>query len=222
MNKSLYVTATGTDVGKTYITALIAKKMKDNGYDIGYYKPALSGAESISQSDAGYVNAYAGLKEDENLLISYLYKNAYSPHLAARVEDNLISMDKIYKDFLAVSERYEYTVIEGSGGIVCPIRWDNKERILLEDIILKLSPNVIIVADAGLGTINSTILTTEYLQRRNIGIGGIMLNRYDDSLMHRDNVEMIGQLTKLPIIALVGDNDDEIEVDADKLAGLFK
>lgn len=222
MNKSLYVTATGTDVGKTYITALITKKMKESGYDIGYYKPALSGAESIAQSDAGYVNKYAGLGEDENLLISYLYKNAYSPHLAARVEGNIVSMARIYKDYLAVSDRYEYTIIEGSGGIVCPIRWDDKEKILLEDIILKLCPNVIMVADAGLGTINSTMLTAEYLERRNIGIGGIILNRYDDSLMHRDNVEMISQLTKLPILALVSDNDDEIEIDADKLAQLFK
>ena len=52
MSKGLFVTGTGTDVGKTYVTALIIKKLRDAGYSAGYYKAALSGAQSIADSDA--------------------------------------------------------------------------------------------------------------------------------------------------------------------------
>ena len=55
MAKGIFVTGTGTDVGKTYVTALIVKKLADAGIHAGYYKAALSGAESIEESDAGYV-----------------------------------------------------------------------------------------------------------------------------------------------------------------------
>ena len=55
MAKGIFVTGTGTDVGKTYVTALIVKKLVDAGIHAGYYKAALSGAESIEESDAGYV-----------------------------------------------------------------------------------------------------------------------------------------------------------------------
>ena len=66
--KGLYMLGTGTDVGKTYITALWLKKLRESGHDVAYYKAAVSGAPSISESDAGYVKQVAGLSQDENTL----------------------------------------------------------------------------------------------------------------------------------------------------------
>ena len=66
MSKGIFVTGTGTDVGKTYVTALLAKKMREYGYDVGYYKAALSGANSIAESDAGYVNSIAQINQEES------------------------------------------------------------------------------------------------------------------------------------------------------------
>ena len=63
MAKGIFVTGTGTDVGKTYVTALIVKKLADAGIHAGYYKAALSGAESIEESDAGYVKKIAGRQQ---------------------------------------------------------------------------------------------------------------------------------------------------------------
>jgi len=60
MGKGIFVTGTGTDIGKTYVTALIVKKLADAGIRTGYYKAALSGAKSIGDSDAGYVKKIAG------------------------------------------------------------------------------------------------------------------------------------------------------------------
>ena len=67
MTKAIFVTATGTDVGKTYISALLVKKMRESGYNCGYYKPVLSGAEIIDgklvAGDCDYVKRIAGLPE---------------------------------------------------------------------------------------------------------------------------------------------------------------
>lgn len=77
-----------------------------------------------------------------------------------------MDLNKIKDDFKSVCHKYDYVTVEGSGGIICPIRWDNSEHILLEDIIKTLELNTIIIADSGLGTINATVLTTEYLKSK--------------------------------------------------------
>ena len=84
MRKGLFITGTGTDLGKTYVTALLIKTLRQHGYDVGYYKAAISGAPTVAASDAGYVNEVAGIGESPDLLLSYLYDHAVSPHLAAR------------------------------------------------------------------------------------------------------------------------------------------
>ena len=165
MSKKIFITATGTDIGKTFITALIVKKLRDAGYNAGYYKAALSGAEitenGLIPGDAYYVNKVANINETMNNLVSYVYKEAVSPHLASKIEGNPVEMNKVVEAFNNALSKYDYLTMEGSGGIVCPIRYDNK-KIMLEDIIKELGLSTIIIADAGLGTINYVVLTIEY------------------------------------------------------------
>ena len=114
MAKGIFVTGTGTDVGKTYVTALIVKKLADAGIHAGYYKAALSGAESIEESDAGYVKKIAGITQEDSSLLSYLYQNAVSPHLAARIEGNPVDPETVKADFDRVKKEYDYVTVEGS------------------------------------------------------------------------------------------------------------
>ena len=126
--KGYFVTATGTDVGKTFITALLVKKWRDSGIDAGYYKAALSGAEFKNghwvAGDADYVKTFAGLSDSEEELVSYVYKEAVSPHLAARKEGNPVELSQVKSDFKKAAERHSFVFVEGSGGIICPIRDD--------------------------------------------------------------------------------------------------
>lgn len=222
MAKGLFVTATGTDIGKTYVTALIVKKLRSFGLKAGYYKAAVSGAESVSESDAGYVNRIAEIGESEELLLSYLYKTAVSPHLAARIEGNPAEMSVIKSTFEKVCGQYEFVTMEGSGGIVCPIRKDEKAVIYLEDIIAALGLPSIIVADAGLGTINAVVTTVEYMRKRKLPINGIILNKWNGDFMQRDNLAMIEELTGVRVVAVVKDGDAELEIDEKALVGLYK
>ena len=222
MGKGLFVTATGTDMGKTYITALIVKKLNEAGYRAGYYKAALSGAESIGESDAGYVKKTAGITQPDETLLSYLYKTAVSPHLAAKIEGNPVDMETVRAGYLYAAGKYDYVTVEGSGGIVCPIRWDDRKKILLEDLVKLLGLPAIIVADAGLGTINSTVLTAEYLRNRNIETKGVIINNYSGGIMQKDNIRMIEELTGLAVLAALAEGDAALSVDAGLLASFYQ
>ena len=226
MSKKIFITATGTDIGKTFVTALIVKKLRDAGYKAGYYKAALSGAEisenGLIPGDAQYVNKIANINETMDNLVSYVYKEAVSPHLASKIEGNPVEMNKVIEDFNNALSKYDYLTMEGSGGIVCPIRYDHK-KIMLEDIIKELGLSTLIIADAGLGTINNVVLTVEYLKNRNISVKGIILNHYiEDNIMHEDNKKMIETITKIPVIAVVKENDEELNIGVNKLLEIYE
>ena len=169
MANGLFVSGTGTDIGKTYVTGLLLKYIRDNGYNATYFKAALSGAirdenNNLIPGDAVEVLTMANLDENTDFLVPYIYETAVSPHLASQIEGNPVELSKVRSAYEEVSKKYDYILMEGSGGIVCPIRYegkDNKNNIMLEDIIKFLDLDVILIADAGLGTINSIVTTVE-------------------------------------------------------------
>ena len=223
MSRNLFITVTGTDVGKTYISALIVKKMREMNYNCGYFKPVLSGVAELCNrlvaSDCNYVIDTANLNIEPNECVSYWWKEAISPHLAAKRNGQKIDIDKIKYDFAQISRKYDYLLIEGAGGITCPLIVEKDEKYLMKDFIWELGLSTIIVADAGLGTINSTLLTVDYAKSNGIEIEGIILNNYDsNNFMHWDNLEQIEILTGENVVATVSTNANDIML----LEGLFK
>ena len=95
---------------------------------------------------------------------------------------------------------------------------------MLEDIITELDLNVVLIANAGLGTINSVVTTCEYLKNRNITVCGIIMNNYKDEIMEEDNVRMVEDITEIPVIAKVYKNDENLSplVDDKVLISYFK
>ena len=216
--KGYFVTATGTDVGKTFITALLVKKWRDSGIDAGYYKAALSGAELRDgkwvAGDADYVKRIANLPDSQEQLVSYVYKEAVSPHLAARKEGNPVELAKVKDDFDAACARHEFIFAEGSGGIICPIRYDD-QKIFLVDIMKTLGLPLLIVTTAALGSINACVLTVEYARSCGLDVRGLIVNRYGccgNLEMEDDNIRMMQDLTGLEILAKVKDGDTDLGV----------
>ena len=222
MTKKIFITATGTDIGKTYISALIVKKMRESGYNCGYFKPVVSGVTEMCgkliDSDPNYVIQIANLDAEAEDCVSYYWQEALSPHLVAKRKNQEINIEKIKYDIAQVSKNYDYLLIEGAGGITCPLIINNEEKYLLKDLIWELGLSTIIVADAGLGTINSTLLTVDYAKTNGIEITGIILNNYEsDNYMHWDNLEQIETLTGINVIATVSTDAKDIML----LEGLF-
>ena len=101
MTKKIFITGTGTDVGKTYISALIVKKMRNAGYNCGYFKPVISGVSELCgrlvDSDANYVVQFADIPIEAELCTSYFWQEAVSPHLAAKRKKQEIDINKILR-----------------------------------------------------------------------------------------------------------------------------
>ena len=129
MSKALFITGTGTDIGKTYVTGLIVKKLAEEGKSAAYYKAAMSGNDrradgSLIPGDALFVQKISGITQPLEEMCPYVYEHAYSPHLASRIEGHPVEMAVVKDGYKVVCDKYDYVTVEGSGGILCPICFD--------------------------------------------------------------------------------------------------
>lgn len=226
MSKALFVTGTGTDTGKTYVTGLIVKKLQEAQKNPAYYKAAMSGNDrrpdgTLIPGDALAVQTMSGIDQSLTSMCPYVYEHAYSPHLASRLEGNPVVMDVVKHGFADVAADYDYVTVEGSGGILCPICFD-EARIQLEDVVKELHLSSILIADAGLGTINSVVLTAEYMKTHGLPLKGIIFNHYHPGdVMEDDNIFMCEHMTGLPTLAKVQDGDTKLDMNVDALCALY-
>lgn len=226
MSKNLFVVGTGTDIGKTYVTGLILKKLRESGRSEAYYKAAMSGNDrrpdgSLIPGDALHVKSVSGIEQPLEEMCPYVYETAVSPHLAARMEGKPVDMERVLEGFDAVCDRYDYVTAEGSGGILCPLCFDGQE-IWLEDFIRARDMHCVMIADAGLGTINSVVLTAEYMKAAQIPVEGIIFNRYQPgNALHEDNLSMCEYRTGLKVLACVKDGAAELDISLKLLESLY-
>lgn len=228
MSRNLFVTGTGTEIGKTYVAGLIVKMLHDAGMDVAYYKAAMSGNErrpdgTLIPGDALFVKEFAGISQSIESMCPYVYEHAVSPHLASRIEGNPVRMAVVEEKFQALSREHDYVVVEGSGGITCPIGYD-EERIQLEDIVRSLHLPSVMVADAGLGTINGVVLTHAYMEQKGLPLKGILFNHFHEGdVMEEDNRRMSEEMTGLPVLGCIAKGDKAITgLTAEELAALFE
>lgn len=227
MSKNLFITGTGTDIGKTYVSALIVKKLKESGKNAAYYKAAMSGNArgmdgNLIPGDAMYVKTISGIEQPLESTCPYVYENAVSPHLASRMEGTPVQLSVVKQTFHDVCERYDYVTMEGSGGIICPLCFD-AEKLRLDDLIKELNLSSLIVSDAGLGTINNVVLTVEYMRANGLPVKGIIFNHFHPgNRMEEDNQLMCEYMTGLKVLACVHHGDTSLDIDADDLVSLYE
>ena len=204
MTKGIFIIGTDTDVGKTVVTAGIMHVMRSNGYNATYFKAALSGVFEVGNDlipgDTKIVCDVSNLEEAYDNITPYVYKASVSPHLAAKLENKPIDLDVVREKYDYLKGKYDYIIAEGSGGIICPLIDDERGLYTLENLIVDLNMSVVIVARAGLGTINHTVLTVKYIESLGINIKGIIINNYTENFLCNDNIKMIEKLTKVPVI----------------------
>ncbi|MCH4192625.1 MAG: dethiobiotin synthase [Butyrivibrio sp.] len=227
MSKNLFITGTGTDIGKTYVTGLMIKKLQESGLKAAYYKAAMSGNDrredgSLVPGDAVRVKNMSGISQPPEEMCPYVYENAYSPHLASRLEGNPVQPEVVKAGFEKVAAEYDYVTMEGSGGILCPICFD-EQKIMLEDVITMLDLSCLLIADAGLGTINQVVLTWFYMKSRNIPVKGIIFNHFHrGNIMEEDNLRMCEYMTGLKVLACVADGDTQLNMELSELTALYE
>lgn len=185
MKKALFITGTGTQVGKTVVSALLCSSLKQKGFNVGYFKPIACGEEKDYQT----IRELAQI--DQIAQPSYDFKKPLAPWRAAQLESQEIVIDKIIQDWKKLEEGY--WIIEGVGGLEVPI--NQNETVM--DLIRALEAPIILVSSTELGTINHTLLSLKNLKHYDLR-GLIFVGR--DSY---DSIESIKNFTTSPILAKV-------------------
>ncbi|MDD5434759.1 MAG: dethiobiotin synthase [Nitrospira sp.] len=172
----IFITATDTGVGKTFVSAGIASALKKRGVNTGVMKPVHTGCRSrngaLIPEDTLYLMKAASVDDPIELVTPYMFREPVAPSVAAEKTNTIISVGKIIKSYKALCRRHEYMIVEGIGGIMVPIKKD----IYVADLIKKLGLPAIIITRPDLGTINHTLLTIDYMKNKKIHIKGIVIN----------------------------------------------
>lgn len=187
--KRLFVTGTDTGVGKTWVTSGLARLLVRRGRRVGVFKPLASG----DRGDGRRLLAAAGLTHADLDQVNPVYfKRALAPGVAARLEGRRVDWPAIFsarRRFLASSD---VLLTEGAGGLMVPL--DGKRLVI--DLIERWQDPVLLVARAGLGTLNHILLSVEALRRRRIRIAGVLLNGAGAGLAERTNPHELRRLLR--------------------------
>jgi dethiobiotin synthetase len=222
--RGIFVAGTGTDVGKTMVTAGLLRWLRRRIADPDsamVMKPVQTGCKPCERAspqlpsegrdgpprlrapDVDFVLRAAGLEVDEQTfahVAPYCFQPACSPHLAARLAGQRIEMERILQSARWLAARYRRLVVEGAGGLLVPV---NDTQTML-CVAWQMRLPVLLVGPSGLGTINHTLLSLEALRRRGCPVLGVMLNDVQavdeaQSYIHEDNVRTIEHYGEVPV-----------------------
>ncbi|HJO55634.1 MAG TPA: dethiobiotin synthase [Candidatus Scalindua sp.] len=200
MEKGVFVTGCDTGVGKTVIAGAIAASMKAHGLDVGVMKPVASGAKEIEgkliSEDAVYLKKIIESTDDDALVNPILLKPPIAPTIAASKAGILIDIDKILKAYEALTNKHDFVVVEGVGGLMVPI----DDNLFVADLARKMDLALVIVTVDYLGAINHTLLTIEYARSRNLRIKGIVINMLKNG---DDLVREIEKYSSVPVLGTI-------------------
>jgi dethiobiotin synthetase len=199
--RGLFVTATDTGVGKTEVACALLREARGRGLDAVPMKPAQSGVVAGEPSDAERLLEAADGVEPLSAVCPYSLAAPLAPAVAARLEGVEISFGRVVDGARALGERHDAVLVEGAGGLLVPLT----ERETYADLAVALALPVLIVARAGLGTVNHVALTVEALRRRGLAIAAIVLNRTgpEDDPSVPTNAGEIARLTGVAPAALL-------------------
>ena len=201
----LTITGTDTDVGKTVVAASIVEKLLRDGTAAGVYKPVCSGAE-ISDGQRHWTDVethFAALGErfDRERIAPQCFDAPLAPPLAAQLEGRDVEWDIIQSGFDWWRDQCEFLVVEGAGGLLCPITHDRS----FADVAAAVGFPVLVVSRATLGTVNHTLLTIEVARQHGLNVAGVVLNMTSPSESQeaaRSNVRLIADRTSVPVLGI--------------------
>jgi dethiobiotin synthetase len=206
-----FVTATGTDVGKTYVTTSLIRRALAEGKTVAAYKPIVSGfdAANLAGADVGKLIDALGLEPSDAMvrrLSPWRYAAPLAPSMAARREGHEIDFDKLVTFSRTVAQSdFDIVLIEGIGGVMVPI--DATHTVL--DWIEHIDMPALLVAGSYLGTISHTLTAFEAMKHRNICVDAIVVSESLGGIVSlQETVEEIGRWTKdVPVMGIPREGD---------------
>jgi dethiobiotin synthetase len=169
----IVVSGTGTGVGKTVTTAAVAALARSRGERVAVVKPVQTGEPPGTPGDLGAVAALTGVTDRHELA---RFPDPLSPEAAARTAGRLpLDLRWAATYIAALAEDRQHVIVEGAGGLL--VRYDAAGSTIA-DLAAMLAAPVLVVAGAGLGTLNHTALTLEALAARKVACAGVVIGSW--------------------------------------------
>ena len=218
----VFVTGTGTEIGKTVVAAVIARDAARRGLDVAVFKPAVSGLHDHEGEDAvpdhELLRIAAGSAQPDDEIAPYRYGPPVSPHLGAELTGEPIDPAALRRGAAAAGSG-RYLVCEGVGGFLVPLTLGElderhmsrkmigppgKGSYLVRDFARDLGLPVVVAATPALGTINHTLLTVEAVRAVGLEAAAVVLTPWPDAPgdVERSNRVAIERLAGVRVLEL--------------------
>ncbi|MDK2955803.1 MAG: adenosylmethionine---8-amino-7-oxononanoate aminotransferase [Desulfovibrionales bacterium] len=207
-NNGLFITATDTDAGKTFVTAHLLRRFRQRGRDAMAVKPVQTGCEPGADGRLCAPDVEAYLKTAEGLLPAgtreamtmLTYRRACSPHMAGALEGAQPDIESMLARVRSL--RYRPLLVEGAGGVMAPL---NASETML-DLMARLGFPVLLTAENRLGAINHVLLSLAALRSRGLEVAGVVFTQPhpaspDDADIRVENAAAIPRFGKTPLLA---------------------
>ncbi|MFA5193532.1 MAG: dethiobiotin synthase [Verrucomicrobiia bacterium] len=200
MNQIVFITGTDTGVGKTFVTAALVRELRRRGVHTGAAKPFATGNRDDARQLRAAMDGELTLKE----INPVFFRRPLAPMVSADMEGKRVPL----RVPLPVKQ-FELLLVEGVGGWLVPLT----KRVTVADWATQQRWPIVIVARAGLGTINHTLLTIASARSRGVRIAAVVLNDVDKAGMAtaRRNATVLRRLTRLPVLVSIKSLADTLQ-----------
>ena len=214
-----FITGTDTEIGKTFVSALLIKEFAAKGYKTVGMKPVASGAHMVDgmlqNEDALALMKASNIEVDYKTVNPYTFEPAVSPHIAAEQAGIDVKCDVIKEQYEKLNKQADVVVVEGVGGWYAPISCHTTVADLAE--VLQLP--IILVVGLRLGCLNHALLTAQALRQSGLKVAGWIANRVQADFTATDkNISTLKHyLIDFPFIGEVQHNGKQHTLDIQTL-----
>lgn len=221
--RGVFVTATGTEVGKTITSAVLARTLAGEGKRVAVFKPAFTGMDEyvdydeaaaiaaveaagdgwpsvIGLPDPAALRAAARSAQSDAEISPYRFDPPMSPHLAAGLAGVEIDPEHVMAAARAASDGADAIICEGAGGLLVPL----SPSWTMRSCAVELGYPLVIVSPPGLGAINHTLLTVESARSVGLKVAAIVINPWpaEPTPIEADNRDTIESMSGVPVLTL--------------------
>jgi len=201
--RSIFVTGTDTEVGKTRVSVGIIHKLVAQGYKVAAMKPVASGCEvtteGLRNEDAVALMAASNVDLPYDLVNPYAFEPAIAPHIAAQQAGVQIDLELIQQYYDRIHQQADIVVVEGAGGWLVPLN----EKNTMADLAKQLGLDVVLVVGIRLGCINHALLTVAAIEQSGLGFKGWIANDLESSPQADEMLVTLRQHIQISNLGLV-------------------
>jgi dethiobiotin synthetase len=209
--RGIFVTGTGTGVGKSVLSASICAALAERGEKVAAFKPVITGLDERGDDwplDDELLAKHANMGQSREDVSPHRFGPPVSPHLAAEMAGEPIEALALAREARELAEKADALVCEGIGGLMVPLA----AGFMVRDLAVELDLPLVIAAKTSLGTINHTLLTIEAARAAGLNVTGVVLTPWPDdpSDVEENNKETISRLGDVLVCTLPETSPDQV------------